>query len=339
MSELDTITDFTEYLEKRAAFSRSGHLGYATGEEDLLAYYLTRLLKDGSHGFAHPKNSSWEKNDIIAIDGNYSGLLNNPQYTDKKEADKVSYVWDSLINVFTNPMLKGETVNYGGSFELSEHELGVRYMALESRLMRRMLGKGVSDVLKGSHQKPKNFRCMAPGPDSPNEETAYGLLLLAHPEKKLEGGYEQYRRTRINMLATYCRGILYRYRYLKRVVGFAVEPPSSLEKGFSEDMVFAEQPIWTPAIEKEVKESLKNFGIMQENNIQEGRAAIDEYPKSGEDGVTMPNPYKTITPIFKEMVVGKSKVGRNDPCPCGSGKKWKKCGYLNTAIHKTKISQ
>ena len=27
------------------------------------------------------------------------------------------------------------------------------------------------------------------------------------------------------------------------------------------------------------------------------------------------------------------KVGRNDPCPCGSGKKYKKCGLLNTPEH------
>ena len=25
--------------------------------------------------------------------------------------------------------------------------------------------------------------------------------------------------------------------------------------------------------------------------------------------------------------VNKKKLGRNDPCPCGSGKKWKKCHY------------
>lgn len=30
-----------------------------------------------------------------------------------------------------------------------------------------------------------------------------------------------------------------------------------------------------------------------------------------------------------------NKIGRNDPCPCGSGKKWKKCGELNTEEHKT----
>ena len=27
--------------------------------------------------------------------------------------------------------------------------------------------------------------------------------------------------------------------------------------------------------------------------------------------------------------VEKKKIGRNDPCPCGSGKKWKKCHYPN----------
>jgi hypothetical protein len=29
----------------------------------------------------------------------------------------------------------------------------------------------------------------------------------------------------------------------------------------------------------------------------------------------------------------KKKVGRNDPCPCGSGKKYKKCCLLNVALH------
>lgn len=28
------------------------------------------------------------------------------------------------------------------------------------------------------------------------------------------------------------------------------------------------------------------------------------------------------------------KIGRNDPCPCGSGKKWKKCGMINAPYHK-----
>jgi len=34
-----------------------------------------------------------------------------------------------------------------------------------------------------------------------------------------------------------------------------------------------------------------------------------------------------------------SDVGRNDPCPCGSGKKYKKCGLLETDEHKKLIAQ
>jgi preprotein translocase subunit SecA len=33
------------------------------------------------------------------------------------------------------------------------------------------------------------------------------------------------------------------------------------------------------------------------------------------------------------------KIGRNDACPCGSGKKWKKCGELNTEEHKNNSAQ
>ncbi len=29
-----------------------------------------------------------------------------------------------------------------------------------------------------------------------------------------------------------------------------------------------------------------------------------------------------------------NKIGRNDPCPCGSGKKFKKCGLINASYHK-----
>ncbi len=33
------------------------------------------------------------------------------------------------------------------------------------------------------------------------------------------------------------------------------------------------------------------------------------------------------------------KIGRNDPCPCGSGKKWKKCGLLNTPEHQERMKK
>lgn len=33
------------------------------------------------------------------------------------------------------------------------------------------------------------------------------------------------------------------------------------------------------------------------------------------------------------------KIGRNDTCPCGSGKKWKKCGELNTEEHQANMAK
>ena len=35
----------------------------------------------------------------------------------------------------------------------------------------------------------------------------------------------------------------------------------------------------------------------------------------------------------------KNEVGRNDPCPCGSGKKYKKCGMLNTEEHQKNLAK
>ncbi len=42
-------------------------------------------------------------------------------------------------------------------------------------------------------------------------------------------------------------------------------------------------------------------------------------------------------PPASEMGPG-AKIGRNDPCPCGSGKKWKKCGLLNTEEHQKNMA-
>jgi preprotein translocase subunit SecA len=33
-----------------------------------------------------------------------------------------------------------------------------------------------------------------------------------------------------------------------------------------------------------------------------------------------------------------AKVGRNDPCPCGSGLKYKKCGLINAPEHQQRTS-
>ncbi|MEX0621787.1 MAG: preprotein translocase subunit SecA [Candidatus Woykebacteria bacterium] len=36
---------------------------------------------------------------------------------------------------------------------------------------------------------------------------------------------------------------------------------------------------------------------------------------------------------------GKTKIGRNDPCPCGSGLKYKKCGNINSPTHQENMAK
>jgi preprotein translocase subunit SecA len=55
---------------------------------------------------------------------------------------------------------------------------------------------------------------------------------------------------------------------------------------------------------------------LQRQMEQRRRAAVEG--RAGEDG-------KLAQPAAKQVVREGPKVGRNDPCPCGSGKKFKKC--------------
>jgi len=58
-------------------------------------------------------------------------------------------------------------------------------------------------------------------------------------------------------------------------------------------------------------------------NVIEGRGdSLSETSPAGNNQVTSSNNISPTEPIKNE-----SPVGRNDPCPCGSGKKYKKCCY------------
>ena len=53
---------------------------------------------------------------------------------------------------------------------------------------------------------------------------------------------------------------------------------------------------------------------VQNNNVQRERVAKVTGESAGGDGTVKKQPVKKAI-----------KIGRNDPCPCGSGLKWKKC--------------
>jgi Predicted metal-binding protein related to the C-terminal domain of SecA len=44
---------------------------------------------------------------------------------------------------------------------------------------------------------------------------------------------------------------------------------------------------------------------------------------------TVKEPYSFLEKVAKKVPIKVVKIGRNDPCPCGSGKKYKKCCELS----------
>ena len=60
---------------------------------------------------------------------------------------------------------------------------------------------------------------------------------------------------------------------------------------------------------------------------------VDNILKAG------PQAAQKVAPQSKAVESGKKEPGRNDECPCGSGKKYKKCGILNTEEHQKLMAQ
>jgi hypothetical protein len=275
LHELDTITDFGEYLDKRAAFIRSGRLELASGEEDLLAYYATRINDEGQHDFSAPGGKSWETVGSIGINGGYSSMVRDPKYLAKKEADQISYVWDNLIEAFTTHLLDGTSIVLPGfEFSLKGSEQAVRYMALENRFMRRGLGRAVMGALEIGRTKDIFFRLVAGRAGS--TETGFFIVTLKFMDwMKSRGGYDAYRQVRTGYLEAYAKAILIDRPHLRRVVGVAMEPPGQ-EGGVSEDNLLMLQREWTIVEKREHEEICRNLKIW--TNVKERPYRDNEYP-------------------------------------------------------------
>lgn len=284
MTELDTVTDFTKYLAKRALMIRSGRLAFASSEQEVLNHYLRHLNDEDEHDFVKPDASDWRDNEsLVLIEGGFKNLQTRPKYLNKKAADKVSYAWDALINEFTKNIIAGTSISlFDSPVEARFAEQGLRIMALEPRVNRRMLGGALIDALEKSREISEDRFCrvIMPGLYRPERGIAYVFLILSYPKIKLSGGYDQYRKVRANMLQAYCLNVLLDNRTLKRAIGIGFDGyTSESELGRSEDMLAAEQLEWTPELEKEARELRDKFDILRKDRIKYQRVEADEYPE------------------------------------------------------------
>jgi preprotein translocase subunit SecA len=82
---------------------------------------------------------------------------------------------------------------------------------------------------------------------------------------------------------------------------------------------------------KEVISLLMKGGLPSENNQQTQAKFVQEQPKQKKEKLTESRDENIVEeqnaqqkPKVQPIRV-EAKIGRNDPCPCGSGKKYKSC--------------
>ncbi|HEX8678103.1 MAG TPA: SEC-C metal-binding domain-containing protein, partial [Segetibacter sp.] len=82
-----------------------------------------------------------------------------------------------------------------------------------------------------------------------------------------------------------------------------------------------------PVEQEEVPEKAIHEGREQKTDMSKMRVNKNEIDAAGQDYAANENDYFDPTPtvVKQQPIVVGPKVGRNDPCPCGSGKKFKNC--------------
>lgn len=271
LRELDTIRDLVDYFaRKEEFFSHPNRDVVASGEEQLVAMYLTHMDDQGRHNFAQVPD---DMHSVYIDEGHWEGLIENPQYRAKKEADKVSYAWDSLIEhlaKYSEVFEDGERKRDFGAIEPA-----LRALASESRLARRQLSRQLLEAV--SQHVPPGSRFLRVGFSPSSPDVAYVFLVLPHPPYITE--YEEYREARRSLLWACCKVARLRATAAKKIVGIATEPRGT--QGASEDAVLMdfETLPWDADQEAEALELQQKLGILTDGNVKTQHVHDEEFPE------------------------------------------------------------
>jgi preprotein translocase subunit SecA len=138
---------------------------------------------------------------------------------------------------------------------------------------------------------------------------------------------EAERQTLLSVVDSRWREHLYEMDYLREGIGW---------RGLSQRDPLVEYKREGFDIFQEMERGLKEDYVTYIYRIENVRVREEEMQQlSYSGGGEEPNQ----RPKSPRQRSSEGKVGRNDPCPCGSGKKYKKCGIPNTPEHQQLMSQ
>jgi hypothetical protein len=284
-----TITDFTEYLARRATNIRMQRIGEALGEDDLLGFYISRTRPNGEHDFIRHNGEEIRDGQLLRVENHFfQSVLRDPGFNRKLDADKISYLWDNLITIFTDRLLDGTSISTkGGSVEVREAEFVLQTMAREKRLDRRAYSIAIEGAIKAmiASKQPRFARFLLPHETSTNQTVAYVYLMMDYPDwvdPDTPDGENEYRNLRRTTLTIYCLSILMEHSSLESCIGIAMNAPPecSGRAGGSEDIMLVNQAMLTAELREKVLKNRQIFNIM--TNYKSTTSAtlfsVDEFP-------------------------------------------------------------
>lgn len=145
LSELDTVTDFSRYLdEKERAIRAFEGLSYC-GEEDLLGHYLLNYDDASKRHVIGPRKEAETFTGVMIGEGEWHDFIKSAVYRNTGEVNRVSYFWDELIQRTCQNAIKG---TLGGNADLLRSQSAIFEMVKEPRFVRRSLAERMLGAVK-----------------------------------------------------------------------------------------------------------------------------------------------------------------------------------------------
>jgi hypothetical protein len=301
LGELDTIFDLSSYLDaKIEAVQRYDGLVYC-GEEDLLAHYFLNYDTEKNRHYIGTAETGY--NGFLIGEGEWKDFIETSPYKRKKEADAPSYLWDEIIQKTARNALNRTLL---GNSTLLRGQSAIHEMAKEPRFSRRALSTAMIGAIKNFPESSAPLVRNVSFMPSFYKGKAYVFLQLKATNI---GDYDNdYRPKRQVMLEIACGAAKNKFPELDTVVGIAIDAPKYATKN-AEDFVLMNCEDWTDETREHYERANEGFDFFRTPNLVMRKRTSKEFPDPE-------RPAKASRQV---------KPGRNDPCPCGSGRKYKKC--------------
>jgi hypothetical protein len=246
--ELDTASDFIEYLEKKEALYIPSKKIVMGAEEDILGYYLWN-----NRSFPEKADGMFFSDDI------WKNIQERPEFNKRKELNQISYFWDKIIEEFI-AMRDPKLNSIFGFFDDSNEnvEKALRVLAKECRFSRRILSQAFFDF-----QRDKNIASRVI--QSYQKDVYYVFL-------KKPINFD--RNDRIIELLARCLIVRDKINYNAKIVGLATE--DDISKGHSFDWLFYEKEILSDEDLRNAKSAINDLDLFKTPRFSTIHA--DEYP-------------------------------------------------------------